>query len=206
MSDFWTHLGMDAIKHFWSSTFSACLILLGILLARHCLEEFNRIKGLLFKPKKDSVSAKKYHSWPWKDKELLWYFSAVLDIWVPGLSDNWKPYFFFYTFLLQFGSHSIIPESCAFNYLHASLLKCSCILFEGKKCRLSQRGWIHPGTSTISRIAVWHPDELAGLSPHIHPQPSPCNTNPLDHAESMAEGELWMPRHIIKNYWFYRTL
>lgn len=39
---------------FQSSTFSACLILLGILLARHCLEEFNRIKGLLFKPKKDS--------------------------------------------------------------------------------------------------------------------------------------------------------
>lgn len=39
---------------FQSSTFSTCLILLEICLARHCLEEFNRIKGFLFKPKKDS--------------------------------------------------------------------------------------------------------------------------------------------------------
>lgn len=57
---------------FQSSTFSACLILLGIHLARHCLEEFNRIKGFLFKPKKGFLfSAKKCHAWPWKDKELL---------------------------------------------------------------------------------------------------------------------------------------
>ena len=57
---------------FQSSTFSICLIILGIFLARHYLEEFNRIKGLLFKPKKGLLfSAKNCHAWPWKDKELL---------------------------------------------------------------------------------------------------------------------------------------
>lgn len=49
-------------------------------------------------------------------------------------------------------------------------------------------------------------DNLAGLCPHTHPQPSPCNTNPQDYAVSMAGARLWMSRHVIKMYCFYRTL
>lgn len=56
---------------FQSSTLSTFLIILGIFFARHYLEEFNRIKGLLLKPIKDTFSAKKCYAWLWKDKEVL---------------------------------------------------------------------------------------------------------------------------------------
>lgn len=137
-----------------SSTFSICLIILGIFLARHYLEEFNRIKGLLFKPKKGLIFCQKMSCLALEGQR-----TAMIFLCFSGHVNTWafrQLKIISVHLHCQFGSHHIIPGSCALNYLHSCPLKLSGVIFEGKKPCLSQTGWMNPGTSPISRMVPGH--------------------------------------------------
>lgn len=125
---------------FYSSTLPICLKILGIFIARHYLEEFNSIKGLLLKPKNDFFFYFFFFCW----KKMSWlvsegqitamiflYFSGHLNTWTFRQQKKISVYL-----RCQFGSHHVIPGSCALNYLYSCLLNCPWTL-KRKSC-LSQ--------------------------------------------------------------------